>query len=153
MRFCKMRRSHWCPCSTIFTVHDPGIWCGLVRSSLDLLKDRIFIRSGRRPSSAIWAIELIRRSRCCDRVISPIAMCAIVLIRRSRFTRSCYFADRDSRNCVISAIAIYVIVLFLVGPGFEPRPNSTIFYWSWVWFPGQIACVRPVWFMAYVTPR
>ena len=24
------------------------------------------------------------------------------------------------------------------------------FYWSWVWFPGQVACFRPVWFMAYV---
>ena len=64
-------------------------------------------RSGRRPSTAIYAI---------------------VIIRRSRFTRSYYFADRDSRDRVISSITIYVIVLFLVGPGFEPWPNSTIFF-------------------------
>ena len=118
-------------------------------------------------------------------------MCAIVLIRRSRFTRSCYFADRDLRDranfslqgsnpgqtvrsfllvwpssvdgdlsdrtnlpiaimrscyfadrdvhdCINSPIVIYAIVLFrrswfmwscyLVGPGFEPRPNSMIFF-------------------------
>ena len=122
-------------------LHDPGIWCGLVRSSLDLLKDRIFIRSGRRPSSAIWAIELIRRSRCCDRVISPIAMCAIVLIRRSRFTRSCCFADRDLRDRAI----------FSWSRVRTPAEQYDLFYWSWVRFPGQIACFRPVWFMAYVT--
>ncbi len=56
------------------------------------------------------------------------AIYAIVLIRRSWFTRSCSFADRNSRDRVISSIAIYVIVLFLVGPGFEPRPNSMIFF-------------------------
>ncbi len=65
---------------------------------------------------------------------------AIVLFCRSRFTWSCYFANRDLRDCVI-----------LVGPRFKPRA-SMIFYWSWAQFPGQIACFRTVWFMAYVTP-
>ena len=42
--------------------------------------------------------------------------------------RLCYFADRDVRDLINSPIAIYAIVLFLVGPGFEPWPNSTIFF-------------------------
>ncbi len=43
-------------------------------------------------------------------------------------TRSCYFADRNLCDRVISLIAIYVIMLFLVGPRFEPWPNSMIFF-------------------------
>ncbi len=52
-----------------------------------------------------------------DRINLPIAI-----------MRSCYFVDRDVRDRVVSPIAIYVIVLFLVGPGFEPWPNSRIFF-------------------------
>jgi hypothetical protein len=59
--------------------------------------------------------------------------------------RSFYFADRDLRDRVILTIAMCAIVLFLIGPWFEP-PGQTVrfFYWSWVQFPGQIACFRPV---------
>ena len=32
------------------------------------------------------------------------------------------------RDRVISSIAIYMIVLFLFGPGFKPQPNSMIFF-------------------------
>ncbi len=76
-----------------------------------------------------------------DRINSPIAMCAIVLIRRSRFTRSCCFADRDLRDRAI----------FSWSRVRTPAEQYDLFYWSWVRFPGQIACFRPVWFMAYVT--
>ena len=52
----------------------------------------------------------------------------LAVVRRWRFTRLYYFADHDLHDRVISPITIYVIMLFLVGPGFEPRPNSTIFF-------------------------
>ena len=55
-------------------------------------------------------------------------------------TRSCCFIDRDLRDRVN-----------LVGRGFEPRTEQYDFYWSWVQFPAQIACFRPVWSVAYVT--
>ena len=57
-----------------------------------------------------------------DRINLPIAI-----------MRLCYFADRDLRDCVI-----------LVGQRFKPWAKQCNFYWSWVRFPGQIACFRPV---------
>ena len=76
----------------------------------------IFFRSLERSNFySVWPSSVV--GDLSDRINSPIAM-----------LRSCYFADRDSRDRVISLIAIYVIVLFLVGPGFEPRPNSTIIF-------------------------
>ncbi len=55
------------------------------------MNDQIFDRSGRRPSTAIYAI---------------------VLIPQSQVTRLYYFADRNLRDRIISPIAIYAIVLF-----------------------------------------
>ena len=78
-----------------------------------------------------------------DRINSPIMIYAIVLFRRSRFTRLCYFIDCDLRDRVI----------FSWSRVRTPAKQYDLFYWSWVRFPGQIVCFRPVWFMAYVTER
>ena len=83
-----------------------------------------------------WSIN----SNLRDRNNSPIAVCAVVLFCQSRFTRLCYFADRDLRDRVI----------FSWSRVRTPAKQYDLFYWSWVRFPGQIACFRPVWFMAYV---
>ncbi len=125
------------PCRVL---HDPGIWCDLVRSSLDLLKDRIFDRSGGCPSTAIYAIVLIRQSRLRDRVISPIAIYASVLFCRSQFTPSCCFVDCNLCDRVIFSWSRVQTL----------AKQYDLFYWSWVRFPDQIACFRPVRFMAYV---
>ena len=76
--------------------------------------------------------------------------------------RSCYYVGQDLHYCVISSIAFYVIVwihrswfmrLCWFSRSRVRTPDRTvrIFYWSWVRFPGQIACFRPVWSVAYVT--
>ena len=78
-----------------------------------------------------------------DCIISPIAIYAIVFFCRSQFTRSCYFVDRKLRDRVI----------FSWSRVRTPAKQYHNFNWSWVWFPGQIACFRPVWFMTYVTCR
>ncbi len=87
----------------------------------------IFFRSLERSNfRSVWPSSVHGDLRDCNNL--PIAIYAIVLFCRLRFMRSCYFANRDSRDRVISSIVIYVIVLFLVGPRFEPRPNSMIFF-------------------------
>ncbi len=84
----------------------------------------------------------------------------LAVIRQWQFTQSYYFAYCNLRDRVILPIAIYVIVLFCrsqftwscyFSRSKVRTPDQTVrsFYWSWVQFPGQIACVRPVWFMAY----
>ena len=83
-----------------------GIWCGLVRSSSDLLKDWIFDWSVHHPLMAIYAI-----------VILPIPIYMIMLFCQLRSTRSCDFVDRDLRDHVI-----------LVGPSFEPRAKQCNFF-------------------------
>ena len=72
---------------------------------------------------------------------SPIAIYAIVFFCRLQFMQSCYFVDCDLRDRVI----------FSWSRVQTPAKQYDLFYWSWVWFPGQIACFRLVWFMAYVT--
>ena len=52
-----------------------------------------------------------------DRSKSPIAIYAIILFRRSRSARSCYFDDRDVRDRVIFNWSVVR----------TPRPNSAIF--------------------------
>jgi hypothetical protein len=114
-----------------------GSWCGQVRSleiSLVIFKlyDRILDQSGRRPSSVGHVPRggmILLSTRSCyfidhnlhDRVVSSIAIYAIVLIHQSWFTRSCCFIDRNLRDRVN-----------LVGRGFEPRTEQYNFYWSWV---------------------
>ena len=88
---------------------------------------------------SVWPSSVDGELSDCSK--SPIAIYAIILFRRSRSARSCYFDDRDVRDRVIFNWSVVR----------TPRPNSAIFDWSWVQFPGQIDCFRPVWFMAYVT--
>ena len=76
-----------------------------------------------------------------DRINSQIVIYAMVFFRRYRFTQSCYFVDRDLCDRVI----------FSWSEVWTPAKQYDLFYWSWVRFPGQITCFRPVWFMAYVT--
>ncbi len=124
----------WCNShvgSTWFLVYDVGSWCGQVRS----LK-----------ISFSWMIAFL---------------IGLAIIHWWQFMQSCYFAHHDLHDCVILPIMIYKNVLFCwsqfkwlcyVSGSKVWTPGQTVwfFYWSWVWFPGQIPCFRPVWFMAYV---
>ncbi len=78
----------------IILVHDVRImmWPGQISSNLFKLNNQIFDWSGHHRLIAIYAI---------------------VLFRRSWFTQSCYFADRDLRDHVI-----------LAGPRFKPRAKQ-----------------------------
>ncbi len=142
------------------------MWPGQI--SLDLFRDLQVERSNLQsvwPSSVDgdlsncinWAIAIMRSCYFADRDVrhrinSPIAIYAIVLFRRSQFTRSCYFAGRDStRSCYFADHVLRDHVIFSWSRVRTPAKQYHLFYWSWVRFPGQIACFRPVWFMAYVT--
>ena len=83
-----------------------------------------------------------------DRINSPIAIVPscyfadqvllIVLFCRLRFARLCYFIDGNLCDRVI----------FSWSRVWTPAKQYDLFYWSWVQFPGQIACLKLVWFMA-----
>ncbi len=119
--------------STWFLVYYVGSWSGQVRS----LK-----------ISFSWMIKFFD---------------CLAVVHWWQFTRLYYFADRDLRDLVIFADRnsrdrvifddrdLCDRVIF-VGPRFKPQAKQCdLFYWSWIRFPGQIACFRPVWFMAYVS--
>ena len=123
---------------------------GVARSDLfgDLFKLKPEVRSA--IDLAIFAMVIFHRSRYfVDRDLRDRDL-AIVIFCRSR-----HFVDRDLRNLDLP-IVIFRRSRFTWSSYFSwsrvRTPDQTVrsFYWSWVRFPGQIACFRPVWFMAYV---
>jgi len=100
----------------------------------------IFFRSLERSNFlSVWPSSV--DGNLSDRINSPIVIYTIMFFCRMWFTRSCYFVDHDLHDRVI----------FSWSRVWTPAKQYDLFYWSWVRFPGQIACFRPVWFMAYVT--
>ena len=79
------------------------MWPGEISTDLFKLNDRFFW--------LVWPSSV--DSNLCDHVFSPIMIYEIVLFRRSEFSQSCYFIDRDLHNRVI-----------LAGPMFEPRAKK-----------------------------
>jgi hypothetical protein len=74
---------------------------------------------------SVWPSSVVRQT--CSTWWHDFAVHAIVLFHWSRFTRSCYFIDRDLRdrdNLVGRGFELRTEQYdFLIGPGFDPRPD------------------------------